>query len=163
MKDETISRVDLIKRFEKATKTQKAALTEFFGEDFFKVGITDRVKSFEDACEVLGISEDLPRVSNLREKHKKSILADYKLGIIAEALNEGWSPDWSNKNEYKYFPWWRVDTNGSFAGLASAMPISSATAAYAFYGSRLGFKTEALARYAADQFKDLYEDMLLFR
>ncbi|MEN6423558.1 MAG: hypothetical protein ABFD76_16590 [Smithella sp.] len=162
MKDETVSRVDLIKRFEKATKTQKAALTEFFGEDFFKVDITDRVKSFEDACEVLGISDDLPHVANLRKKHQKAIIADYKLGIITEALNEGWVPDWADTNEYKWFPWWYVSTDRSNAGLAFASTNSTAASPNAYYGSRLGFKTRELAQYATDQFKDLYEAFLLF-
>jgi hypothetical protein len=162
MKDETILRVDLIKRFEKATKTQKAALTEFFGEDFFKVDITDRVKSFENACEVLGRSTSLPDLRMFPTKHRDSMIAYYKLCTITEALNEGWVPDWANTDEYKWFPWWCVSTDRSDAGLADADTYYAATVAAAFLGSRLGFKTEKLARYAADQFKDLYEAFLLF-
>ncbi|MEN6423559.1 MAG: hypothetical protein ABFD76_16595 [Smithella sp.] len=162
MKDETISRVDLIKRFEKGTKTQKAALTEFFGEDFFKVSITDRVKSFEDACEVLGRSTAIPDLMMLPTKHRDSMIAYYKLCTITEALNEGWVPDWADTDEYKWFPWWYVSTDRSAAGLAFAFTNTSAAIPNAYYGSRLGFKTEKLARYAADQFKDLYEAFLLF-
>ena len=161
MKDETISRVELIKRFEKATKTQKAALTEFFGEDFFKVDITGRVRSFEDACDVLDRPTLLPGVSMLPEKHQKAIISHYKLITITEALNEGWVPDWANKSEYKWFPWWYVGAANAGLAYAAAYGVASLTSAYV--GSRLCFKSQELARYAADQFKDLYESFLLFR
>ena len=162
VKEETISKLEIVSRFDKAPEKQKKALRKFFGEDFFKVDITDRVKSFEDACDVLDRPTLLPSVSMLPEKHQKAIISHYKLITITEALNEGWVPDWANKSEYKWFPWWYVDPDSSHAGLANATTNYTATLAAAYSGSRLGFKTEALARYAADQFKDLYEAFLLF-
>jgi hypothetical protein len=90
------------------------------------------------------------------------MIAYYKLCTIAEALNEGWVPDWADTDQYKWFPWWYVSTDRSLAGLAFAYSSHTATHAIAYYGSRLGFKTESLAQYAADQFKDLYEAFLLF-
>ena len=77
-------------------------------------------------------------------------------------MNEGWKPDWSDLSQRKWFPWWYVDTDSSAAGLAFANTNLTAAYTFANFGSRLGFKTDALARYAADQFKDLYEDFLLF-
>ena len=78
--------------------------------------------SFEDACEALGLdATKLPDVSMLHEKHQKAITAHYKLVTIAEALNEGWTPDWSNHREYKYLPWFNVvkkEGSGSGFGLA---------------------------------------------
>jgi hypothetical protein len=127
-----------------------------------KADITEKIKSFEDACSHLGIEPKLPGVDGLHPVQKKGVIAFYKLSVITMALNEGWSPDWSNKNEYKWFPWWYVSTDRSFAGLAYAGTHYTATYADAYLGSRLGFKTEKLARYAAGQFKDLWEDLLLF-
>ena len=162
MKD-TISQSELISRFNKATKAQKTALIELFGEDYFKVDITQRVKTFEDACAVLDLSANvhLPDVSRLPKQHANSVIAYYKLCIIAEALNEGWKPNWADTDECKWFPWWYVSTSGSNAGLAYANTSYAATYATASIGSRLGFKTEELAEYAAEQFKSLYETYLL--
>jgi hypothetical protein len=65
--------------------------------------ITDKIKSFEDACKHLRLNpNDLPVVDMLPEKDRKSIIAFYKLTIIIRALNEGWEPDWSNWDEWKY-------------------------------------------------------------
>ena len=53
--------------------------------------ITDKIKSFEDACKHLRLNpNDLPVVDMLPEKDRKSIIAFYKLTIIIRALNEGW-------------------------------------------------------------------------
>mgnify|MGYP000464618864 CR=1 FL=1 len=72
--------------------------------------ITDKIKSFEDACKHLGLNpNDLPVVDMLPEKDRKSIIAFYKLTIIIRALNEGWEPDWSNWDEWKYYNWFYVE------------------------------------------------------
>lgn len=72
--------------------------------------ITDKVKSFEDACKHLGLNpNDLPVVYMLPEKDRKSIIAFYKLTIIIRALNEGWEPDWSNWDKWKYYNWFYVE------------------------------------------------------
>lgn len=127
-----------------------------------KQSITEKIKSFEDACAHLGIEPKLPEVEVLHPDHQKGVIAFYKLSVIATALNEGWKPDWSNWNQKKWFPWWYVDASSS-AFLAYAYTHYTATTAYAIFGSRLGFKTRELAQYAADQFKDLYEDLLLYK
>ena len=118
--------------------------------------IIEKVKSFEDACKVLGIEPVLPDVSMCEEKDRKSIVAFYKLTIIIRALNEGWEPNWNDWSQYKYFAWFYVDA----AGLVCANTNFTVTATIAILGSRLGFKTDELADYAKDQFKDLYIDYL---
>jgi hypothetical protein len=78
-----------------------------------KVIITERVKTFEDACEVLGLNpENLPIVENLPEKDRQSIVAYYKLTVIVRALNEGWKPDFSDHNQWKYWNYLWVDDAG---------------------------------------------------
>ena len=55
-----------------------------------EVSITEKVKTFEDACVILGLDpEKLPIVEYLPEKDQISIIAYYKLAIITRALNEG--------------------------------------------------------------------------
>ena len=122
--------------------------------------ITEEIKSFEDACSHLGIEPNLPVVEGFAPEHCKALIAFGKLAVIVSALNEGWKPDWSDWSQYKWFPWWRVNRSG--VGLAYADANFAVSVTNASIGSRFGFKTEELALYAGNQFKALYEDMLLF-
>lgn len=121
--------------------------------------ITEKIKSFEAACEVLGIepASVVPVFGvNVDEKIQKSAIAFVKLAIITKALNEGWEPDFSDYDQYKYFPWFRKDS----AGLACAFTYCTVTFTAAHIGSRLGFKTNELCDYAKEQFKELYVEYL---
>ena len=123
--------------------------------------ITEQVKTFEDACKVLGLEpENLPIVENLPEKDRQSIIAYYKLTIIARALNEGWEPNFADWNEWKYWNWFYVEANGESAGFAFAYTDNAASGTSALIGSRLCFKTRELATYAREQFRDLYFEYL---
>lgn len=69
--------------------------------------ITKRVKTYADACAVLGI-EPMNETVLAKLGFTKDEITYRKLKTIAEALNEGWRPDWANSNEYKYWPWFCV-------------------------------------------------------
>lgn len=128
-----------------------------------KQNITDRVKTYADACAVLGIKETLPDVGGLRPKDRPSVTAYYKLIVIAQALNEGWEPDWTNEDQEKWFPWFYFDREkNKTAGFAYAYTDYAPPRTDAGLGSRLCFKTEALCAYAARQFEPLYEAWLLY-
>lgn len=122
--------------------------------------IKDRVKSFEDACDVLGVAPEegleLTATSSVVAPELKAIAAFAQLVIITKALNEGWTPDWNNKNQPKYFPWF--EWNKPSSGFSLYHVYDSYSATYA--SSRLCFRTSELARYAAEQFKELYNDYL---
>ncbi|KAA6352398.1 hypothetical protein EZS27_000348 [termite gut metagenome] len=118
-----------------------------------ELSITDKIKTFEDACKALGLDPaNLPVVDMLPEKDRKSIISYYKLTIIIRALNEGWEPNFSDWNEYKYCNWFYLNA----AGFAYAHTFPAASSASATVGSRLCFKTSELARYAHERFRDLY-------
>lgn len=81
--------------------------------------ITKRVKTYADACAVLGI-EPMNETVLAKLGFTKDEIAYRKLKTIAEALNEGWRPDWANSNEYKYWPWfvcYGADAGFSYAGI----------------------------------------------
>ncbi|KAA6303173.1 MAG: hypothetical protein EZS26_000776 [Candidatus Ordinivivax streblomastigis] len=123
--------------------------------------ITKKITTFEDACKVLGLEpENLPIVEHLPEKDRQSIIAYYKLTIIARALNEGWEPDFSDCNQWKYWNWFYVETSGATAGFACALTDYAASNTHAGVGSRLCFKTRELATYARENFRDLYFEYL---
>jgi hypothetical protein len=118
--------------------------------------ITEKVKSFEDACQILGIESNIPQVEMLPENHQKAIIAHYKLVIIAQALNEGWKPNWDDDDEYKYYPWF--DMEGSSSGSGFSCDGFVDWGSLSDVGSRLCFKSRELARYIGETFVDLYRE-----
>lgn len=108
--------------------------------------------------------EDVTRlVSELNPKHVKAIIAFNRLCTIAQAWNkeDDFTPDFSNRNQEKWFPWFVYsDDAAGFVYAGTAYTASSATATF---GSRLCFKTSARARQFGEQFIDLWNQVLLFR
>lgn len=154
-----IKQDSLLAAFRNAGKEGKQVLSDLFGKQVALYdNITDRVKSFEDACQVLGISTNVPEVKGLPRKHQKAIIANYKLIVIAEALNEGWKPNWQDSDEYKYYPWFDM-SNPAGVGYSNAHHAASGTSAGV--GSRLCLKNRELAIYFGQTFTDLFNDSLL--
>lgn len=80
--------------------------------------ITERVKTFEDACNILGDNHPCVIAYNAFEhdvmaavdaKEIADVVAYLKLRIIAAALNEGWKPEFT-ENEYRWYPWFYLYT-----------------------------------------------------
>lgn len=138
----------------------KKQLETEFGKQLLKEFNYKDIKSFEDACNFLGYdAKNLPDVSHLPTEFAKPIIAYYKLVVIIKAINNGWTPDWSNSNQYKYYPWFYVLSSGS--GFSDAHCLF--TNADANVGSRLCVDSKDKAQYLAEQFEDLYEDYLLLK
>ena len=133
-----------------ASQERKLELEELFPE-LKPISIIDRVKTYEDALEVL--RRDHFDEKNLYPRET----ARRMLEIIIEALNEGWKPDLSNHQEYKWYCYF----SGSRAGLGCSYAIHSPANASANVGIRLCLKSKELADYVGEQFKYLYEEMLL--
>ena len=143
--------------FKKANKEVKALLVELFGEKTFSEKITDRVKTYEDACSVLGVSKldgTVTVVDGCLKDDSESIMAYCKLIIIARALNEGWTPNWEDSNEPKYYPYFKMKSG---FGFSRSYFIYDGSITYV--GSRLVFKTSELAIYAGQQFESIYKDL----
>ena len=122
------------------------------------------IKSFSDACKVLGLSEEtLPEVSMLPEKHRKSIIAFYKLVTIIEAINNGWTPNWNDDDQWKYYAYFGVEAseeNPSGSGFSDSN--YSRSAYRPTVGSRLCVDSREKAIYLGEQFQDLYKDYMLY-
>ena len=123
-----------------------------------------KIKTYEDACKKLGISpKSLPGVSKLPVKDRKAIIAHYKLVKIAQALNDGWQPNWNDSSEYKYYPWFRVAADDKRpSGFGFSATLCDGWYTGTIVGSRLCFKSSALALYAGKQFKKLYQEYFIF-
>lgn len=191
-----IQKDDVIAAYKNGSADNKEMLENLFGKEIFRPkNIMDRVKTYEDACEVLDISPVLncPNLC-ICEKHEstaemhehfsfrqildKQAIAYLKLCVITSALNEGWTPQFT-EDEYRYFPWFWLYTkeeidrmskeerndvvlfgglagHGANAGFAYALSSSAPSATVASIGSRLCFKSAALAEYAGKQFAEIY-------
>ncbi len=146
--------------YENSPAEYRVELECIFGENLFK-NIQDRIKSYEDACFELGLNpKDLPEVNNCESEDQSSIIAYYKLTIIARALNEGWKPNWKDSSESKWFPWFKV--NRDAAGVSCAYTNCTATSAFADFGSRLCCKSDELATYFGKYFENLWSEYLLY-
>lgn len=170
-----------------ADSTMKV-LEALFGKELFKPkNIMERIKTFEDALNELG--DKHPLVLQYRfnfnneggwtdDMYAREFEAYLKLRIITAALNEGWTPQFT-EDEYRYFPWFWLYTkeeiakmdkeerkkvvlfggsanNGAYAGFASANANYTPSTTNANVGSRLCFKSSALAEYAGKQFAEIY-------
>lgn len=82
--------------------------------------VTERIKTFEDACRELG--EEHPLIQAYRQLLEIATCEDYmretfgadtvsylKLRIICAALNEGWEPKFT-EDEWRYYPWFWLYT-----------------------------------------------------
>ena len=184
----SIQKKNVMNAYKQATKEQKALLENMFGKDMFKPkDIMERVKTFEDACEVLG--EDHQYVKAYREWLRiyyaecKDVSAYLKLRIICAALSEGWKPTFSD-GECRYYPWFYIYNQNeyeklnkdekkkcravgrssydayAFGGVVFSSLNFSTSYSYSYHGSQIVFKTRELAEYCEKQFIDIWADYL---
>lgn len=158
----TITQKNALAAYQTADENGKKLIKALLGDQLeLNQKITDRVKTFKDACDVLGIDPDLGDASELLSYSGSDPImigakALAKLSIISKALNEGWAPDWSNTNEYKYYAWFKYNS-----GLGLSCNDYASTLSRTRVGSRLCFRTSELAEYAGNQFLDIYNEFLL--
>lgn len=165
----------------------RKAVKEALGEQFSEIlPASERVKTFEDAVKELGEDHPLVEAANsaawrFPEAANKDLVAYMKIRVVVAALNDGWEPQFV-PGELRWYPWYEliskdeydamsdnekqerrcVGRSGSGAhangGLVSSGANNASSVSYAYYGSRLAFKSEELAEYAGKQFAELFAD-----
>ena len=152
-----ITRQAAIKAHDEASTKGKTILENLFGKRVFQKDIKERIKTFDDVLDYHNlIAEDF---YNQCSKLSKDEIAYRKIKLIAEALNEGWTPDWSNGEWDKWYPWFDMDDSSS-AGRFS-FGVAGSLGSNSLVGSRLCFKSEELADYAGTQFLELYRELFV--
>ena len=149
--------------------------------------VTERIKTFEDACDELGEENVLVQAYRTAEFNTSGnqndvsdVVAYLKLRVIAEALNEGWKPQFTY-DETRYYPWFYFCTQeeidkmdeekkkklwlfggNSHDGARCGLAVANSSFAWAHSASgisaRLAVKSEALAKYFGQQFIDIWAD-----
>lgn len=131
------------------------------------------VKAYRSIKYGYSISENDPETAD--------ILAYASLRVITEALNEGWKPQFT-EDERRWYGWYdllsKEDFDGmtdkekeerrvvgrasnyadAYGGLVYSYAYVVSSVSYTNNGSRLAFKSEKLAEYAAKQFGEIYAD-----
>lgn len=183
---------NIIAAYQTATESEKTLLCALFPDAHLSDTqadnrpITERIKTFEDACEYLGLSVeslcDMWAQGGIIEPDE---IAYQKLRLITTALNEGWTPKFIS-GENRWYPWfflydlselseltedWKLEHAyrpipeyvGDYCGFAFASSHDAPSYSFAGIGSRLCYKSEALADYSGRQFADLWADYYLVR
>lgn len=168
----------------------KNEMAKVFGEEALKPkDIKERIKTFDDAVSILGNEHPLVAQYRAIETSFKEadnnlhLFAYTRLAIITAALNEGWTPKFT-EDEYRYFPWFGLYTKEEYdnmndddksrcrlvgrsdssanavGGLVCAGAVSGSASSHSSIGSRLAFKSRELAIYCGEQFLDIWVNYL---
>lgn len=158
MKTLQISEQKARELYKSGSSELKSILEESFGKDFFSQKITDRVKTYEDACRELSTSP-LDENKLMELGLTKHDIAYQKLVTIIKALNEGWVPDVCDSSVYRWYQWFK--TNGSPSSFAFDDSVCAIASACAGSGSRLCLKSKELSEYCGKQFIDLWKQFII--
>lgn len=134
----------------------KPVLQETFG-DKLKGNIIDRIKTFEDAYaeadEATRKEFDVQIHPNLSDH----IVARLKLILIASVLRGIWKPDFENRSQQKWYPWFEFSAGSGFDFSTSDYNCVSTLTNV---GSHLCFPTKELSDYFGKQFIELHREHL---
>lgn len=155
----SINKADALKAWRQADQNERRLLSNLFGEQLkLSENITERVKTFEDVCAEAGVDPKDYEIFGDATPEEEYLNNFRKLLLIVGVLNEGWKPDYTNTSEYKYYPWFQY-TAGSGFSLNDVEPTDTGS----HVGARLSYRTRDLAKFAATQFQDIYNQFLTFK
>ncbi|BFM41690.1 hypothetical protein CFS9_03310 [Flavobacterium sp. CFS9] len=152
-----INKKDAIKAHDEATTKGKSLLENLLGKAVFLKSIKERIKSFDDVLSELNIvKSDFDLSCHGLESDE---VAYRKAKLVAKLFNEGWIPDWTNEDEYKYFAYFKM---GSPSGVGFSYYDCDRWSARSLVGSRLAFKSSDLAEYAGKLFEqEIYKPLMI--
>ena len=130
-KELKISAENAISAYNNTDASGKELLEHLFGKELFEPkDIKERVKTYEDACLVLGIEprdfgsmrmvevdEDGDMVDDEVVKFMPDEIAYFKLKTITRALNEGWKPKFDGE-ERRWYPYFYIYTKEEYDRLS---------------------------------------------
>lgn len=131
-----INKENIVNAYKNGDNSAKEMLRTMFPDIEFETAqaaekrpVTERIKTFEDACRELGDKhpfviawDSIYKWNSVYQGYEDwnidSYIADvmvyFKLRIITAALNEGWQPKFT-KDEWRWYPWFYLYTEGELA------------------------------------------------
>lgn len=171
---------DIKRAFDEANDNVKNSILNLFPKFKEAIPVTDRVKTFKDACREVNIDPKLYMI--MCEKEPADVIAYKKLRVICKALNEGWTPRFV-EGEWRYYLYIHICSEDEIirmseeeksrvvfrsnintvaeGGFSCAVASYVSASVHTGFGSLLAFKTKELAEYAGRQFIDLWADFCL--
>lgn len=149
-----ITEEQAIDLFENGPEYLQPMLKTSFGEKLFVRDVTKRILSFKDAC----LDQEKDHTHPFYQPGGDVEIDDAafrRLKVEADAIREGWIPDFNNGSQRKWYAWFYLDEPG-FRFVVAGYTYSHS---HAPGGSRLSQETEAKAIHFA---KTFIEDWRLF-
>lgn len=117
------------------------------------------IKNYEDICKIEGVDpiQSLP-YPEAKAADEIAVNSVAKVFRINRVLNEGWQPDWTNYDQYKYYPWFDMEA-GSGSGFACGDYRYGL--GFSGVGARLVYKTSELAIFAGTVFLEEYRGFMV--
>lgn len=149
---------------------------DFILEEVEYSEVTEDITDFESARKALGLESNVDfellgrfdkfdsivkLISDINPMHIEALIALNELFTIAQAWNkkDSFVPDFSDWKQDKWFPWFKYDEDT--ARFVCVDTIYTPTNMFAYFGSRLCFKTSERAEQFGKQFDDLYNEVFL--
>lgn len=153
------------------------ALESLYGNEIFREDTINRIKTFRDAYNMLGLRHPLVmsyiECSSPHQEHWDdiSLRAFLQLRVITAALNDNWTPQFSD-SEVRHSPkFWLLtqddanSLNGEYKHTILAVVCKdyvcfcpALSERFATISTNFFFKTKELADYCANQFIELWAD-----
>jgi hypothetical protein len=151
-----ISAANARKAYNGAPNEVKKVLADLIGTEVLNADITERVKTYEDACFELGLDpeEELPYPNPVNDRQVRAN-GRAEADIIADALCEAWVPDHTNQSQPKY----EVRAVMQASGRGFAFSVTDNWFTYSGVGARQ-FPNSKIAEYFFTQFINIHEKYL---
>lgn len=132
------------------TSDQLPIFSKLF-KNYLPENLIDKIKTYQDVCDIL------------KEEPKKT--AYDKIKQIEKLFNQGWIKNWEDKTQYKYYPYYTIDSPGFLvfdsslgaggfrAEVAFCFRLGSFSAEVAFY------KNREVSDYVGKTFIDIYQEL----
>lgn len=170
---------DIKRAFDEADDKVKNGIIALFPQFKKALPVTDRVKTFRDACREVCIDPSMYFIKC--DNEPADVIAYMKLRVICKALNEGWEPQFTEGEERwnPVFLLWSKEElslmsddlkakrhlidrySGDWAGFSHSVSENVIESYVSNCASRLCLKSQQLADYCGKQFVNLWADFFL--
>jgi len=129
-------------------KVFKQVFKTYVKEDLFSI------KTYSEVCKKLGVEELTEKDFKQFGEDSKKMLAFHKIKNIEKLFNGSWKPNWKNTSQYKWYPYFDINSSGGLGGVFFSSFFLS------FRGSTGVYKDEKTASFVGETFIKIYEDLM---
>ncbi len=128
----------ILQGYNEADSIQKELIRKYFKINTPEK-LIDKLKTWKDVLKYAkekGYTFNLPYLEKTKVKEERSLNALCKIHLLAKVFNEEWVADFSNPNQYKYYPYFEKKNSGwDFYGVDCRFVVSFGWGALSFFKS----------------------------